>query len=179
MGCACASYDDAHVRNVKSKRVQCDEIWAFVYGKAKNITQEQWANGAGDVWTWTAIDADTKLIVTYVLGERDANTALTFMEDLVVVQFEFPQFRPTLAGTPGPSSPSLRRIHEGTPRCRKLIGILGFPVTIGTCVGGRWSWSSGDWLPQPSVARTRRICRSCLVLRIPPEPRRVIRLKES
>jgi hypothetical protein len=82
MGCACASYHDAHVRNVKSKRVQYDEIWSFVYGKQKNITQDQWAAGAGDCWTWTAIDADTKLIVTYVLGDRGGNTALMFMEDL-------------------------------------------------------------------------------------------------
>lgn len=63
IGCACASYHDAHVRNVKSKRIQCDEIWSFVYAKKKNITPEQWAAGAGDCWTWTAIDADTKLIV--------------------------------------------------------------------------------------------------------------------
>jgi IS1 family transposase len=82
MGCACAAYHDAHVRNVKSKRIQCDEIWSFVYAKKKNITQEQWAAGAGDCRTWTAIDADTKLIVTYVLGERDGNTARIFIEDL-------------------------------------------------------------------------------------------------
>jgi len=81
-GCACAAYHDAHVRNVKAQRIQCDEIWSFVYAKQKNITQDQWAAGAGDCWTWTAIDADTKLIVTYVLGERDGNTALVFMEDL-------------------------------------------------------------------------------------------------
>jgi hypothetical protein len=80
MDCACALYHDAHVRNVKSKRIQCDEIWSFVYGKQKNITQDQWA--AGDCWTWTAIDADSKLIVSYVLGDRGANTALMFMEDL-------------------------------------------------------------------------------------------------
>jgi IS1 family transposase len=53
-----------------------------VYAKQKNITEDQWAAGAGDCWTWTAIDADTKLIVTYVLGDRGANTALMFMEDL-------------------------------------------------------------------------------------------------
>jgi IS1 family transposase len=82
LSCACAAYHDAHVRNVKAKRIQCDEIWAFVYAKQKNITQDQWAAGAGDVWTWTAIDADTKLIVTYVLGDRGANTALPFTEDL-------------------------------------------------------------------------------------------------
>jgi IS1 family transposase len=81
-GCACAAYHDAMVRGVRANRVQCDEIWAFVYGKDKNLTIEQVNAGAGSVWTWTAIDADTKLIVTYMLGDRGAGTALAFMQDL-------------------------------------------------------------------------------------------------
>jgi hypothetical protein len=75
LGCASAAYHDAHVRNVTVRRIQCDEIWAFVYGKQKNVTAEQMAKGAGDVWTWTAIDADTKLILSYTLGDRGAATA--------------------------------------------------------------------------------------------------------
>lgn len=59
MGTAAAAYHDEHIRNVCSRRVQCDEIWAFVYAKQKNVTEEQMSKGAGDVWTWTAIDADT------------------------------------------------------------------------------------------------------------------------
>lgn len=82
LGCACAAYHDAHVRNVTVRRVQCDEIWAFVYGKQKNVTAEQMAKGAGDVWTWTAIDADTKLILSYTLGDRGAATAHAFMQDV-------------------------------------------------------------------------------------------------
>lgn len=82
LGCACAAYHDAHVRNVTVRRVQCDEIWAFVYAKQKNVTAEQMAVGAGDVWTWTAIDADTKLILSYTLGDRGAGTAYTFMQDV-------------------------------------------------------------------------------------------------
>src|SRR5208282_298952 len=82
LGCACASYHDAHVRNVTVRRVQCDEIWAFVYAKQKNVTAEQMEQGAGDVWTWTAIDADTKLIVSYMLGDRGAATAQSFMRDV-------------------------------------------------------------------------------------------------
>jgi IS1 family transposase len=81
-GCACAAYHDAMVRGVRANRVQCDEIWAFVYGKDKNLTVEQLNAGAGSVWTWTAIDADTKLIITYMLGDRGAGTALAFMQDL-------------------------------------------------------------------------------------------------
>src|SRR5258707_11100597 len=69
LGCAAASYHDEHVRNLRVSRVQCDEIWAFVYAKQKNVTLEQMQQGAGDVWTWTAIDADTKLIISYTLGD--------------------------------------------------------------------------------------------------------------
>jgi hypothetical protein len=68
MGCACAEYHNRAVRNLRVRRLQCDEIWAFVYAKQKNVTLEQMEQGAGDVWTWTAIDADTKLIVSYMLG---------------------------------------------------------------------------------------------------------------
>jgi IS1 family transposase len=81
-GCACAAYHDAMVRGVHANRVQCDEIWAFVYGKDKNLTIEQVNAGAGSVWTWTAIDAETKLIIPYMLGDRGAGTALAFMQDL-------------------------------------------------------------------------------------------------
>ncbi len=82
LGCAAASYHDSHVRNVRVNRLQCDEIWAFVYGKDKNLTAEKVQAGAGSVWTWTAIDADTKLIVSYTLGDRSAATAQEFMQDV-------------------------------------------------------------------------------------------------
>jgi IS1 family transposase len=82
LGCACAAYHDSHVRNLHVRRIQADEIWAFVYGKDKNLTLEQIQAGAGSVWTWTALDADTKLIVSYTLGDRSAVTAKEFMEDV-------------------------------------------------------------------------------------------------
>lgn len=82
MGEACAAYHNANVRNVPSKRVQCDEIWSFVGAKQKNVSMEQMEDGMGDVWTWTAIDADTKLIVSYLVGQRGAAWARSFMEDL-------------------------------------------------------------------------------------------------
>lgn len=82
IGCACAEYHNAAVRNLKVRRVQCDEIWAFVYAKQKNVTEEQMQEGAGDCWTWTAIDADTKLIISYALGDRGIKTANFFMQDL-------------------------------------------------------------------------------------------------
>src|SRR5437870_1746885 len=82
MGCACAAYHDSHVRNLRVRRAQADEIWAFVYAKQKNVTEEQMKAGAGSVWTWTAIDADTKLIISYTLGDRGAETATVFMQDV-------------------------------------------------------------------------------------------------
>jgi IS1 family transposase len=82
LGCVAAEYHNAHVRNLKVRRVQCDEIWAFVYAKQKNVTAEQMEKGYGDVWTWTAIDADTKLIISYTLGHRGAEVANEFMQYL-------------------------------------------------------------------------------------------------
>jgi IS1 family transposase len=82
MGCACASYHNTHVRNLRVRRVQADEIWSFVYGKDKNLTLEQVKSGLGSVWTWKAIDADTKLVVSYMVGDRGAVTAKAFMQDV-------------------------------------------------------------------------------------------------
>src|ERR1700722_9092419 len=70
VGCACAAYHDRNVRNLKVERMQADEIWSFVGAKNKNATPEQKGQGWGDVWTWTAIDADTKLCITYYVGDR-------------------------------------------------------------------------------------------------------------
>lgn len=82
LGAACAEYHDEHVRNVKAQRIQCDEIWSFCYGKDKNVSRERKAEGAGSLWTWTALDADSKLIVSYLCGGRDANYAREFMKDV-------------------------------------------------------------------------------------------------
>ena len=82
-GKACAAYHDANVRNVKAARVQVDEIWSFTYAKQKNVASAKDApEGAGDTWTWTAIDADSKLIVSYLVGGRDAEYAVAFIQDL-------------------------------------------------------------------------------------------------
>ena len=81
-GCACSSFHDANVRNLRVARSQCDEVWSYIYAKQKNVTPEQMAKGAGDCWVWTAIDADTKLIISYMLGDRGASIARDFMEDV-------------------------------------------------------------------------------------------------
>ncbi len=71
LGTACAAYHDKHVRNLRVRRLQCDEIWSFVgCKKKKNATVEQKYQGWGDIWTWVALDADTKLVVSYLVGEQ-------------------------------------------------------------------------------------------------------------
>jgi IS1 family transposase len=82
LGAACAAHHHAHVREVQAKRIQCDEIWSFVGAKQKNVSEEKMNQGCGDVWTWTAIDADSKLIVSYLVGQRGAEWAYSFMEDV-------------------------------------------------------------------------------------------------
>ena len=82
-GEACETFHDTTVRGVKAKRVQCDEIWSFCYAKQRNvITAKAAPKQAGDIWTWTALDADTKLIVSFLVGGRDAGYAHAFMEDV-------------------------------------------------------------------------------------------------
>jgi IS1 family transposase len=82
-GQACAVFHDQTVRGVKARRIQCDEIWSFAYCKEKNVPSAKRAPAdAGDVWTWTALDAETKLIVSYLVGDRDAECANAFMEDV-------------------------------------------------------------------------------------------------
>ena len=82
-GTACAAYHDAHVRNVKASKVQCDEIWSFCYAKAKNVATAKAApDQAGDVWTWTALDSGHKMILSWMVGGRDSGYAIEFMDDL-------------------------------------------------------------------------------------------------
>jgi IS1 family transposase len=82
VGTACDAYQDRVLRNLNCKRIQCDEIWSFVSSKEKNTTPKAKREGAGDVWTWTAIDADSKLIVSWLVGGRDAGYAHDFMQDV-------------------------------------------------------------------------------------------------
>ncbi|MGO9952884.1 MAG: IS1 family transposase [Dissulfurispiraceae bacterium] len=82
MGCACAAYHHRHVGGLCVRRLQCDEIWAFVGAKAKNVSVEKKAEGWGDAWTWVALDADTKLCVSYLVGGRDTGWATDFAFDI-------------------------------------------------------------------------------------------------
>jgi IS1 family transposase len=81
IGNACEKFHDEKVINVRSERLQCDELWSFCYAKEKNVTEDM-PDGAGDVWTWTALDADSKLMVSWFVGDRDAESANYFMRDV-------------------------------------------------------------------------------------------------
>lgn len=84
LGAACAKYQDDTLRGLTCKRIQADEIWSFCYAKKKNVTQKIKENhpDAGDVWTWTAIDADTKLVLSVLVGARDGAAAYDFIQDV-------------------------------------------------------------------------------------------------
>lgn len=83
VGFACNMYQSEHLRSLTTKRVQCDEVWGFCQSKEKNVAPENKGQlGYGDVWTWVGIDADSKLIVSYLVGKRDAEAAIAFISDL-------------------------------------------------------------------------------------------------
>lgn len=81
VGNACMEFHNNMVTGITAKRVQCDEIWSFVYAKQKNVP-EGMEDRAGDVWTWVGIDADSKLVVSWLVGNRSANSAHLFMKDI-------------------------------------------------------------------------------------------------
>lgn len=82
IGGKCKQFHDKNVRHVTAGRVQVDELWSFVGAKAKNVPEEKKGSGMGDVWTWVALDAQSKLVLSYLCGGRDADWASEFMEDL-------------------------------------------------------------------------------------------------
>jgi len=83
IGIACSEFQDRTIRNLTSRRMECDEIWAFCYARAKNVPQQHRGDwGYGDVWTWTAIDPDTKLIASWLVGWRGEEEAIDFLTDL-------------------------------------------------------------------------------------------------
>jgi IS1 family transposase len=81
LGIAWEQFHDERVNNVRVRRLQCDEIWSFVGAKAKNVTPEKKAEGWGDTWTWTGLDADSKLCISYLVGGEGADWAMDFMKD--------------------------------------------------------------------------------------------------
>ncbi len=85
VGLVCAEYHDKTVRNLRCKRVQVDEVWSFTYAKQRDVADAKSApDGAGDTWTWTAIDADTKLAVSWLVGARNSQCAFQFLNDVAL-----------------------------------------------------------------------------------------------
>lgn len=83
LGTACAAFHDEHVRHVTAKRIEADEAWCFCYARRDNVPEDKRDTfGYGDVWTWVGLDADSKLVVSWTCGRRDADTAYEFMHDL-------------------------------------------------------------------------------------------------
>ena len=83
LGRVCEDYQRKTLVNLRSRRIQCDEIWSFCYAKEKNVTPAMLERGwAGDVWTWTALCPDTKLVICWNVGRRDAKAAQSFMGDV-------------------------------------------------------------------------------------------------
>ena len=83
VGKACAEYQDKHLRNLSCQRIECDEIWSFCYSKEKNIPKDKQGQfGYGDVWTFVAIDADTKLVLSWLVGLREPECACAFFKDI-------------------------------------------------------------------------------------------------
>jgi IS1 family transposase len=83
VGRACMEYQDKYLQDLNCKRIECDEVWSFCYAKKKNVPENKKGQlGYGDVWTWTAIDPESKLIVSYLVGQRNAVSAQAFISDL-------------------------------------------------------------------------------------------------
>lgn len=124
VGRACEKFHNENVQKVNAKRVQCDEIWSFVYSKEKNVP-EGMEDYAGDVWTWTAIDADSKLIISWGVGGRDIATAKEFMQDVASrltnrVQLTTDRHKPYLV--------AVESAFQGDVDYAMLLKIYGNPV---------------------------------------------------
>ena len=167
MGCACADYHHQYVRGLKVSRLQCDEIWSFVGAKKKNVTPEQEKAGWGDVWVWIAIDADTKLVVTYYVGDRSRYSAYNFMCDCADRIIGRPQI------TTDAYRPYLQAIEDafGTEvdyaQLHKIYG-ASTPdesrYSPATCIGCDMKTVMGD--PDPEHVSTSYVERQNLTLRM-------------
>jgi IS1 family transposase len=166
MGCACAEYHHRNVRNLRVRRLQCDEIWAFCGAKAKNVSLEKKQQGWGDVWTWTAIDADTKLCISYLVGGRGTGWAMDFMQDCRDRISNNPQI------TTDAHKPYLKAVEEafgGDANYAVLHKVYGYEATDtryspATCIGCDMKTISG--VPDPKHVSTSFVERQNLTMRM-------------
>lgn len=168
IGKACAKFHDETVRGVNSQKVQADEIWSFCYSKEKNKPQD--VEGAGDVWTWTAIDADSKLVVSWYVGEREPQDAQTFMLDLASrvknrIQLTTDGFKPYLDAVYNAFDINVDYsqlikeygVAEGTSNQERKY-------SPNVCTGCKTKWVSGD--PDPIHISTSFVERQNLTMRM-------------
>lgn len=171
IGRACQQFHNDKVVNVNSKRIEADEVWSYVYAKDKNVersykTKEQ---GAGDAWTWVGIDADSKLVVSFFVGNRDAASANEFMHDIASrlrnrVQLTTDGFKPYLK--------AVENAFDNDIDFAQLIKIYGSPEGTGNekryspaeCTGAEKKWVSGD--PNPKLISTSYVERQNLTMRM-------------
>jgi IS1 family transposase len=167
MGCACAAYHHRNVRGLRVRRLQCDEIWSFVGAKQKNASPDQKAQGWGDAWTWTAIDADTKLCVSYLVGGRDTGWAIDFMQDCSYRIVGRPQI------TTDAHKPYLKAVEEAFggdadyAQLHKIYGASNEPehrYSPATCIGCDMKTVSG--VPDPDHVSTSFVERQNLTMRM-------------
>lgn len=170
-GEACAAYHDETVRNVKAAKVQCDEIWSFCYAKEKNVAGAKAApEGAGDVWTWTALDSDSKMILAYEVGDRSGATAIEFMDDLrsrlaTRVQITTDGHKAYLEAVEGAFGADV-----DYAMLVKLYGEPAGPKTSerryspAVCTGAKKVWVSGD--PDRGLVSTSHVERQNLTMRM-------------
>ena len=167
-GEACLAYHDETVRGVKAKRVQCDEIWAFCYAKQKNVATAKGApEQAGDLWTWTAIDADSKLIVSWLVGGRNAGYANAFMDDVAArlanrVQLTTDGLKAYLEAVEGSFG-----VDIDYAQLVKLYGETAHPpgrYSPADCIGARKDVITGN--PNPKHVSTSYVERQNLTMRM-------------
>jgi len=167
LGSACMEYHDKHVSKVKVQRLQCDEIWAYVGAKARNVSAEKKEIGWGDVWTWVGLDADTKLVVSYLVGGRGAGWAKDFMQDCASRIVGTPQI------TTDAHKPYLKAVEAAFggdadyAMLHKVFGSSGEPETRyspATCIGCDMKTISG--VPDPKHVSTSYVERQNLTMRM-------------
>lgn len=168
MGWAAKMYLDEHMRDLSCQRLQCDEIWGFCYAKAKNVPFEMIHKpGVGSVWTWTAIDADTKLMPWFHVGTRDADCAYEFMTNLA------PRMRGRVQITTDGHKAYLEAVHAGFgldcdyAMLVKLYGPTTDPdgrYSPPKCIGARAEVKWGE--PDPEHISTSFAERSNLTIRM-------------